>query len=405
MKYKNVKIKTLGCKVNRCESDTILEKLLENGYKIPKKDEKADLCIVNTCAVTGRACMFSRQAVRKFIKENQGAKVLVTGCYINLDSKLFQDIKGVDKVFKNEEKNDIINYLTNKSSDSDIAISNSRTRAFIKIQDGCKSFCSYCIIPFTRDKLKSVPPQEVHKTIEDLHGKGFKEIVLTGINLGAYGKDRKEDCSLFTLLKDIQKNKKIERVRISSIEPKRLTDEIIEFFATSDILCPHFHIPLQSGDDNILKAMNRPYNTLFFKNLILKIKEKMPQASIGSDVICGFPGEDEISFLKTLSFIKSLPLSYLHVFPYSDREGTKAYSMQNKVAPEIKKERAKKLRELGLKKKEEFIKNFIGKEEEILIEQKRGDFYKGFTKNYITVFVESDVDIRNQIVKQKIVNV
>ena len=397
-----VKIKTLGCKVNHCESDAILSLLLKDGYSLAKKDEEADVCIINTCTVTERASTLSRQAIRKFARENQKAKIIVTGCYVNAEREVIENIEGVDVVFSNEEKNNIAEYLTCRQNNFFVSVSNRRTRAFLKIQDGCNSFCSYCIIPFTRNKLTSVSPFYIHKKIKELSQKGFKEVVLTGIHLGLYGKDSRGEFNLFSLLNEIDKKKSIKRVRLSSIEPKELTDEIIELFSTSEILCPHFHISLQSGDDKILKAMNRPYDTLFFRDLIFKIKEKIPFASIGLDIICGFPDENEKAFLNTYSFIKMLPISYLHIFPFSKRKNTKAFYMKNEVPFDVKKDRSKKLIELGESKKKRFYDEFKNSELELLIESKEGSFYKGKTKNYIVAKVKSSVDITNQIIKTRL---
>ena len=343
---KSFYIKTLGCKVNRYESDGIATELEENGFKKAKTIKDAQICIINTCTVTSKAGMQSRQAIRKIINSNPSAEIIVTGCHAQIEPEKIKAIENVDKIVSHKDKFQISNavlsgtYLpfpeSNRCQDSVFrsfkhTVKGEMTRAYLKIQDGCNSYCSYCIIPYARGKSRSMSENEVITNLKSLYSKGFNEAILTGIHLGAWGRDLPQISSLSELFQKIIKEKKIPRIRISSIEPNELTDDIIGFTTENSRLCDHFHIPLQSGDDHILKMMKRPYDTAFFKDLIGKINKKLPMASLGLDVIAGFPGETKEHFENTYSFIKKLQISYLHVFPYSPRKGTKAYDFPLKI--------------------------------------------------------------------------
>ena len=398
-------IVTLGCKVNQYESETISKELKINGWNMTKEGN-ADICIINTCTVTGKASMQSRQEIRKIIKKNPNARIIVTGCYAQTEACEIEKIKGVDFILGNKEKDKLVsnifstlNYISPALiPPHKVNIDNYRTRPFLKIQDGCNAFCTYCIIPYARGKSNSMAPDLVFSNIKQLSLSGYHEVVLTGIHIGCYGQDLIPPTSIFQLLKNINNKKLIDRIRLSSIEPMELNDEIIELFASSKRLCNHFHIPLQSGDNQILKRMHRPYTQEIFKQKILKINQLIPDATIGIDVLIGFPGETEKQFNNTYSFLKDLPITYLHVFPFSKRKNTPAAKYKDQISPAIIKERCSLIRELGKKKKKDFYKNCIGKNYTVLIENKRDritGLLKGVTSNYINVLIEGNNSLKN----------
>jgi len=426
-------ITTLGCKVNRHESDLISTALENHYYKEIADNAQPDFCIINTCCVTQKAAMQSRQAVRRAIRANPKALIIVTGCYAQIESKLLSQIKGVTSLVGQADKYQIPGMISayldhglpleqkicsdirkqKKFSYASELRPKNRTRPFLKIQDGCDAFCTYCIIPYTRGPSRSMEPDLVIDNLKYLAQAGYQEVVLTGIHLGRFGLDLEPRLTLFDLLKSIYRKKIIRRIRLSSIEPCELTDEIIDLVASSagvkNSICPHFHIPLQSGDDAILKKMGRPYTSDKFITLVKKIKQVIPQAAIGVDLLTGFPGETKKAFENTYALIEKLPVSYLHIFPFSPRKGTPAFGYSNKIALDIIKARCKKMRELGLQKKDSFFKNFIGQSTEILVESTRdkvsGRLLKGFTPNYIPVLLEGPDLLKNSIIKVKIQNV
>ncbi len=413
-------IKTLGCKVNRYESDGIATELEKAGYNKAKTIKDAEICIINTCTVTSKAGMQSRQAIRKIANSNLSAKIIVTGCHAQIEPEKIKAIENVDKIVSHKDKFQISDALIlNDLSDKSLpfpepnrcrdnvfrsfkyTVKGEMTRAYLKIQDGCNAYCSYCIIPYARGKSRSMKANEVITNLNHLYAKGFKEAILTGIHIGAWGLDFKKKLSLSDLLKTIMEKKDIPRIRISSIEPKELTDEIIDFASDNTRLCDHFHIPLQSGDDEILEIMKRPYDTKFFKNLIEKINRRIPNASIGLDVIAGFPGETNDSFNRTYSFIKALKISYLHVFPYSPREGTKAFNFPEKVNNKEIKSRCSKLRKLSNNKKKDFENKMINKNLKAVIQTKRDkktNLLKAVTSNYLSVLIKEGDDLKGKIV-------
>jgi len=420
----NYSITTLGCKVNHCESESIIQILKESGWTSVPLGEDAKFCIINTCTVTRKAAMQSRQAVRHAIRSNPGARIIVTGCYAQTEPDDIKKIKGVHYIIghagkhkipgiitSTEEKdfvfpvtiyNDIINEKTFKQMP--VALGE-RTRPFLKIQDGCNAFCSYCIVPYARGRSRSMPLKNILNNIIRIKKSGYREVVLSGIHLGRYGFDLSPQTNLTKLIKRINKSRAIERIRISSIEPFELTEAIIKTVAESDIFCRHFHIPLQSGDNLILKKMRRPYTRAMFRKLLYRIHELIPDAAIGVDTIIGFPGETEEAFKNTYNLIEELPATYFHVFPFSSRKGTLASSFPDKVPSKIIKERCKKMRDLGNIKKKEFYKKNIGKKVEVLIEGKRDKatgFLKGMTSNYLPIFLSGNDDLKNTIVGAKI---
>ena len=421
---------TLGCKVNQYESEAIAQSLAEDGWSAARSGENADLFIVNTCAVTQKASMQSRQAVRKAIRSNPNACIVVTGCYAEVEPDEIKKINGVHYIIGHTDKHRIPEIIIDeKEKDSPIpefypltvlhdinrkhkfqptlvmGASGNRTRPVLKIQDGCDNFCTYCIVPYARGRSRSMPLERVLANIKLLKRSGYREVVLSGIDLGRYGLDLVLQTTLFDLLKQIDFLQPIDRVRLSSIEPNEITEDIISIVADSDIFCHHFHIPLQSGDDHILKRMHRHYSRSFFRDMVSRIHEMIPDAAIGVDVLIGFPGETEKAFENTYSLIKKLPVTYLHVFPFSARKGTPANGYPDKVPAQVIKDRCLKMREIGTNKKLKFYKNLIGEEVELLIEGTRSrstDHLKGITSNYVPVFVSGENKLKNCIVQARI---
>jgi threonylcarbamoyladenosine tRNA methylthiotransferase MtaB len=406
-------ITTLGCKVNRCESDALAEALKTEGWYPAPDKESADLCIINTCTVTQKASMQSRQAIRQIIRASPRARVIVTGCYAEIGGDEIKKIEGVFDVVGHEDKLNIPEMLKadksqtgkRKTSVFDFQLSTSRTRPFLKIQDGCDAFCTYCIVPYTRGRSRSMPLDDVLENIRKLKAAGYREAVLAGIHLGCYGLDLSPAVSLSELIRRINESKVMDRVRLSSVEPNELSDEIIRLVAMSDHLCRHFHIPLQSGDDNILKRMHRPYTAQFFRESVMNIRTAVPDAAIGTDILVGFPGESKTAFENTYSLIEQLSITYLHVFPFSPRKGTPAETYPDRVPLKVIKQRCQDMRELGVRKKNEFYKKLIGKTVEILIESKRDKFsglLKGITSNYVPVLTDGDDSLKNTFVQVRI---
>lgn len=414
---------TLGCKVNQYESDAITTLLQAKGWEPVDPKDKADCYVINTCTVTQKASMQSRQVVRQAIRNNPYARVIVTGCYAQTEPDHIKRIHGVSAIVGHGQKHNIPNMLSEGKPfpmapckiagertfrKFPTAAYGTRTRPFLKIQDGCSAFCSYCIVPYSRGPGRSMQLEEVIKNLEHLKFAGFKEAVLTGIHLGAYGLDFDPKTDLYNLLKLIAHSSPIHRIRVSSIEPDHLNHQIIRLVAESEVFCHHFHVPLQSGHNLILKKMRRPYKRDVFKKHIQKIHELIPDAAIGTDIIVGFPGETEQAFETTYSLIKSLPITYLHVFPFSGRKKTPAYSYKEKTDPNVIKKRAWKMRTLGSVKKQEFFRKFIGKRFEVIIEGKRDKktgFLKGVTSNYIPVLATGDDSLKNRLVNITITDV
>lgn len=416
---------TLGCKVNQYESDAIVQYLKNSGWFASQGEAQADWCIINTCTVTQKAAMQSRQAVRQAIRKNPAARIIVTGCYAQIDPDEIKKIRGVHAIIGHSEKHKIPEMIISASETNgqqpliivhDISLERnfmttpvtafgSRTRPFLKVQDGCNTFCSYCIVPYARGRSRSMPPKNVLKNIDNLQKSGYHEVVLTGVHLGAYGLDLTPKTDFFTLLNHIHKSCNIDRIRLSSVEPFELIRDIIKLVADSDRFCRHFHIPLQSGDDHILNKMNRPYTRSFFRDLVFLARELIPDAAIGVDTLIGFPGETDAAFENTYSLIKELPVTYLHVFPFSARDGTPASRYPQKVPSKIIKARCEKMRRLGSNKKLDFYQKMIGQTVKVLIEGGRNPstgLFKGLTSNYIPVFTNSKYDLENSLIQVKI---
>lgn len=417
-------ITTLGCKVNQYESEAISTYLQQSGWQ-RINGGGADVGIVNTCTVTGKASMQSRQAIRHMVRENPGARIIVTGCYAQTGSGEIKQIKGVHEIVGHGDKHAIPARLVNQDSDSEhsslpyplfpdrdecletqfkpfpVTVSGTRTRPFLKIQDGCNAFCTYCIVPYARGRSRSMPVEDVLMHLRQLVEDGYHEAVLTGIHLGCYGSDLIPETGLSCLLERIATEKIMERIRLSSIEPRELTDDIIQRVADSDCFCRHFHIPLQSGDNHILKRMHRPYDVQCFRERIFSIHEKMPDAAIGVDILIGFPGETDAAFKNTRNLIEELPVTYLHVFPFSPRKGTPAFSYPDAVATGVIKQRCSEMRALGKKKQMDFYEKQTGKAAMVLIEGKRdpvSGLLKGMTSNHITVLMDGGDHLKNSVV-------
>ncbi len=420
---------TLGCKVNQAESDAIsallksedfIETDARSAFKSGDVSEDVSLCIINTCTVTEKASMQSRQAVRRAIRQFPNATVIVTGCYAQIQPKELQNISGVHSVVGHSEKFRIphmINPTTSTEApvtsflDADPAcrvqgpLDGNKTRAFLKIQDGCNAACTYCIVPKARGKSRSMPQSRVLKCIERLSEAGYREVVLSGIHLGTYGADLEPRTTLTELLFEIAKNPPIERIRLSSIEPKEITNDIIQLMASGRILCRHFHIPLQSGDDTILLKMARPYSSTFFRELVTKILEEIPGIALGTDVLVGFPGETDDAYENTRELIASLPFSYLHVFPYSPRQKTPASHFEGNVPTSVIKKRCDEMRHLGQGLKMRFFEKLVGKSVSALIESgplSENGYFRGRTDNYVPVYVKGKGIFKNSLVKVRI---
>ncbi|SEG07282.1 tRNA (N(6)-L-threonylcarbamoyladenosine(37)-C(2))-methylthiotransferase MtaB [Parabacteroides chinchillae] len=402
---------TLGCKLNFAETSTIGKMLAEQGVRKVRSGEKADICVVNTCSVTELADKKCRQAIRKISKQHPGAFIVVTGCYAQLKPEEVAHIEGVDLVLGAEQKLDILQYLDNLKKKEEGAIiasqskyirvfspscsADDRTRHFLKVQDGCDYYCSYCTIPFARGRSRNGTIESMVAQAKEVAQKGGKEIVLTGVNIGDFGKSTGE--TFIDLIKALDDIDGIARYRISSIEPNLITDEAIEFVASSKRFAPHFHIPLQSGSDNVLQLMRRRYDTALFRHKIEKIKEIMPHAFIGVDVIVGTRGETDEYFEEARMFIENLDISQLHVFSYSERPGTQALKIDYVVDPKTKHARSQKLLDISENKLHSFYEKHIGKEANVLFEHTRkGGMMYGFTENYIKIEIPYNISLVNK---------
>lgn len=377
---------------------------------------EADCYIVNTCTVTGRTDYQSRQMIRRAVRANPRALIVVTGCYAQTNAADLARIEGVTMIVGNREKASLPQIIADWWSQhkhdgpglqgrqsrvspygeddtfemADLERFTGHTRAFLKVQDGCNAHCSYCIVPYARGRSRSLHPDAVIERISRLADRGYREAVLTGIHLGAFGQDLTPATDLIALLGRIEARRPIERLRISSIEPREVTDDLLDLFQKATVICPHLHIPMQSGDDTVLSLMNRNYNGGFFRALVEKVAVIRPEAAVGLDVMVGFPGEDETAFHHTFRLIEELPVAYLHVFPYSKRPGTPAATMAGQVPDDLKKGRAARLRDLGLDKRRLFMEQFVGNPLQVLIEgrvDKKTGRYKGFSQNYLPVMV------------------
>ena len=401
-----IAITTLGCKINQYDSAVIQSRLQERHAFVPF-EESADCYVINTCTVTDRADWEARQLVRRAKRLNPAAKVLVTGCYAQVSAREVSEVPGVDFVVGLNRLDDLIRFVesapehTPRLAVSDVkrergvAVLGTRalpghTRAFLKIQEGCNYTCTYCIIPTARGLSRSVPPRQVLEQVRELAGAGYMEIVLTGIHLGGYGQDLKPKLDLSALVEMIAASGLIARLRLSSLDPREVPDRLLDLIARSDSVCAHLHVCAQAGDDEILQRMLRNYDTAYYRGLLDRVRERLPDAALGSDIIVGFPGESDAQFESSLEYFASLPLTYFHVFPYSSRRGTIAAGLADHVPGHVKKERARRMRELGAQKKRNFYAGFLGRRTSVLIEEKMDKatgLRHGFSRNYLAVAV------------------
>ena len=376
------------------------QKFIENGYNIVHENEESDICVINTCTVTNIADKKSRQIIRHVKKKNPNAIIVVTGCYAEVNRKKLEDIQEIDIIIGNSEKKDIVSIVENKMlvdetktineekyfSEFGITTYTEKTRAVIKVQDGCNNFCSYCIIPYARGRIRSRNIENVKKEIEEAVKNGIKEVVITGIHIASYGRDFSNNIGLIDLLEEINKIEGLERIRLGSLEPNIINEEFVTRLKKLNKICNHFHLSLQSGCDETLKRMNRKYTTEQFRKVVKLLRDNFKDVALTTDVIVGFPGETETEFETTYKFLEDIKFSKMHIFKYSPRQGTVAAKMPNQIEANIKERRSKRLIEVSNKNEKEFIEVNIGKTLEVLFETKTNDEYtEGHTTNYIVV--------------------
>ena len=402
---KTVAFYTLGCKVNQYETNAMAEKFIKHGYEVKDFSEKADIYIINTCTVTNMADRKSRQMLRRVKEVNADGLIVACGCYAQVAKEELEKIPEIDLVYGVNEKNKILEYIeeyidnhASKSRVSDVmnqkefldfgtTTYTEKTRAVIKVQDGCDRFCTYCIIPFARGHIRSRKIESVVEEVKEIAKTGIKEIVITGIHVASYGREFEGNIGLIDLLEEIHKVDGIERIRLSSIEPVIITEEFISRLTKLNKICDHFHLSLQSGCDETLKRMNRRYTTEEFKKSVDMLRKAYPNVALTTDVIVGFPGETEEEFEKTYKFLKEIDFYMMHIFQYSKRNGTAAAKMPNQVDSKRKEERSKKLIELSRENEKRHNEKYIGKDIDVLFEEKDGDYIKGHTTNYMVVKV------------------
>ena len=429
---KKVAFHTLGCKVNIYETEAMQELMQKAGYSIVDFDDKADIYVVNTCSVTNMADRKSRQMLHKAKKDNPDAVIVAVGCYVQAAAKSIKQDEKIDIIIGNNMKNkiaDIINDYYEHQDPNTVDISGDfvldiskikeyeefrvlkhkeHTRAFIKIQDGCNQFCSYCIIPYTRGRVRSRSIEEIEKEVRDLVNAGYKEVILTGIHISSYGLDFEEKIQLIELVEKVAAIEGVKRLRISSLEPRIITEEFVERLAKLDNFCPHFHLSLQSGSDNTLKAMSRRYDASEFKEGVRLIRKYFNMPALTTDIIAGFPGETEDDFTESLEYIRDIGFFELHVFPYSKREGTKAASMKETLSNKDKTRRVNLLLSMQEPIRRKFLEEKIGKEVEVLIESEfeheNKRYVLGHSKEYIKVALPYIEKARNMIIPAKLIS-
>ena len=418
---KKVAFITLGCKVNQYETNAMSQEFIEKGYEIVDHTKKADVYVINTCTVTNMSDRKSRQMLRRVNELNENAIVVACGCYAQIAKEKLEKIEDVDIILGNSEKINIVDYVEEYAKNSrkilkveDImnqkefvdfgdVIYTEKTRAVVKVQDGCDRFCTYCLIPYARGRVRSRKPENIISEINKIAKEGIKEIVITGIHIASYGKDFRNGYRLIDLLEEINKVDGIERIRLGSIEPLMITEEFMERLVKLSKICHHFHLSLQSGCDETLKRMNRRYTTEQFKEITTLLRTYFEDAILTTDIIVGFPGESEEEFNQTYTFLEKIKFYKMHIFKYSPRKGTKAASMKGQVDGNIKEERSKKLIELSNKNQRYYNESYIGKNVEILFEEQKNGIYQGHTKNYILAHYKTSDKIENTILKLKCV--
>lgn len=440
MKQKTVAFCTLGCKVNQYETNAMMQNFIQIGYEIVEFEEKADIYIINTCTVTNMADKKSRQMLRRVKEINPDSILVAVGCYAQVAREKLEDIPEIDLILGVNEKSEIVEYVeeailekTKIERVSDVAKQEEfvefgtvtyteKTRAVIKVQDGCNQFCSYCIIPYARGRIRSRRPEWVMAEITRIAEKGIKEVVLTGIHLASYGKDfaknivadisndfeyemDKKEFLLIDLLEEIQTIEGIERIRLGSLEPTLITEDFVKRLSKLSKICDQFHLSLQSGCDETLKRMNRKYTTEQFEKGVELLRKAYPEVHLTTDIIVGFPGETKEEFQKTYEFLKKIKFYKMHIFKYSPRSGTVAAKMPNQIAGNVKEERSNQLIELSDYNEEMYQKQYIGKQVEVLLEDREGEYIKGHTTNYMVVKVETQEELENTIQKVNITGI
>ena len=411
---------TLGCKVNQYETNGMIQRFKECGYDIVEFEEKADIYVINTCTVTNMSDRKSRQFLRQAKKNNPDSVVVAVGCYVQVSKEELEQIPEIDLTLGTNDKVEIVNHVENfikektkkelaeniiyeaNFEDFGTVTYTEKTRAVIKVQDGCDRFCSYCIIPFARGKIRSRKPENVIDEIKEIAKNGIKEVVITGIHVASYGRDFESDYRLIDLLEEINKIDGIERIRLGSIEPLLITEEFMNRFIKLEKVCHHFHLSLQSGSTDTLKRMNRRYTAEEFEEIVNRIRKYYQDAILTTDIIVGFPDESEKEFEDTYEYLKRINFYKMHVFKYSPRKGTKAAEMKNQISGDIKEIRSKRLLELSDENEIRYLDSYIGKEVEVLFEEFDGEFYKGHTSNYIMVLAKSEKDLTNKIINVKV---
>ena len=420
---KKVSFYTLGCKVNQYETNAMIQKFKEAGYEIVDMNNNlSDICVVNTCTVTNISDRKSRHELRKVKEKNKNAIIVATGCYAQVAKTELEEMPEIDIVLGNTEKNDIVKYVEEFIKDKEKIVEiddigmqkefsemghityTEKTRAVIKIQDGCNQFCSYCIIPYARGRVRSRRPEEIIKEIKKIAQKGIKEVVITGIHISSYGRDFNNENGLIELLENLNNIDGIQRIRLGSLEPKIITEEFVQRLTKLDKMCHHFHLSLQSGCDETLKRMNRKYTTQEFREIVQRLRKYYDDVILTTDVIVGFPGETEEEFNKTFEFLKEIKFYKMHVFPYSQRKGTRAAEMKEQVDGNIKEQRSRILITLSNENQKEYNVSLIGKKVEVLFEDKDGEYYKGHTQNYILVKYKTDEILDNTLRDVEITN-
>lgn len=409
---------TLGCKVNQYETEAMMEAFESAGYEIVDYDRYSDIYIINTCTVTNMGDRKSRQIIRRALEHNPNAFIAVVGCYSQIAPDEILNIEGVRLVVGTNERSKIVQLVEDAHNiDSKVSVVGdimeikefedmsirhykSRSRAFIKIQEGCEQYCTYCIIPYARGKIRSRRPESIIEEVKKLAESGYKEVVLTGIHVGSYGKDL-ENMRLIDIIEMVHEVEGIERVRMSSVEPNTFDNDFISRLPHLNKLCRHFHLSLQSGCDETLKRMNRKYTTQEYREAVNKLRNIFPDVGLTTDVIVGFPGETEEEFLKTAEFVKEISFSGMHIFRFSPRKGTPAAKFKGQISPQVKEERSKIITDIAQKNQAKFMNRFIGKSLKVLYEQKIGvndNYYEGLTDNYIRVIAEAAYDIKGKII-------
>ena len=420
---KKVAFITLGCKVNQYETNAMVQKFIKNGYEIVESNEKADIYVINTCTVTNMSDRKSRQMLRRAKELNKDAIVVACGCYVQVAKEEAEKIEEIDLLLGNNEKNKIVENIQNYINEKQKMISiedvmnqkefldfgdityTDKTRAVIKVQDGCDRFCSYCIIPYARGRVRSRNPESIVSEIKKISENGIKEVVITGIHIASYGKDFKNEYKLIDLLEEINEIECIERIRLGSIEPLLITEEFVERLSRLQKVCHHFHLSLQSGCNETLKRMNRRYTTEEFEEIVKRLRRCYDDVILTTDIIVGFPQETEEEFEKTYKFLEKIKFYKMHIFKYSPRKGTKASIMQGQIDGSVKEQRSRRLIELSDNNQEEYNKLYIGKEAQVLFEEKKNGYYQGHTKNYILAICKTNSNLENKLVKVRCIDV